>query len=50
MDFDDLNAYNGEAEHDMWIDFSYHENTDELHDLFDDEGNDDCLDNLNDWD
>lgn len=51
MDYDDLNAYNGDAEHDMWVDFSYQENTNELHDLlFDYEGNDDCLDNLNEWD
>lgn len=49
-ELEDLNAYNGDTEHDMWVDFTYHENTGELSDLFDDEALDDYIDNLNDWD
>lgn len=26
-EYDDLNVYNGEAEHDMWVDFDHYENT-----------------------
>lgn len=33
---DDLDQYNGDTEHDMWVDFTYHENTGELADEFDD--------------
>ena len=35
-ELDDLEVYNGDTEHDMWGDFTYQENTDELPDLFDD--------------
>lgn len=31
-EFDDLNEYSGNAEHDMWVDFTYQEN---IHDTFD---------------
>lgn len=34
---DDLDAYNDYSEHDMWIDFTYQENTDELPAPFDSE-------------
>lgn len=27
MDFNDLDTYNGETEHDMWVDFDSYENT-----------------------
>lgn len=42
-EYDDM--YSGDAEHDMWVDFTYHQNTDELDELFDDE--DDSFDR--DW-
>lgn len=50
MDYDDLDTYNGEADHDMWVDFTYHENTGELSEEFDDEDLDEYIDNLDDWD
>lgn len=34
--YDDLGTYNGDAEHDMWVDYDYHANTGELDDRFDD--------------
>ena len=34
---EDLETYNGDAEHDMWVDYDYHENTDELSEWFDDD-------------
>lgn len=33
----DLATYNGNQEHDMWVDFTYHEYTGELDDLFDED-------------
>lgn len=39
-EFDDLDTYNGDTEHDMWVDFTYHENTGDLAGDFDDEHND----------
>ena len=27
---EDLETYNSDAEHDMWVDYDYHENTDEF--------------------
>lgn len=33
-EFDDLDEYNGNAEHDMWADFTYQENTAELPYIF----------------
>ena len=35
-DLDDLTTYNGDTEHDMWVDFTEHEYTGELGDIFDD--------------
>ena len=35
-EYDDLDTYNGDTEHDMWVDFDYNENTGELSDLFED--------------
>ncbi len=49
-DYDDLDTYNGETEHDMWVDYTCQENTTELTDLFDDVAVDDYVNNLSDWD
>jgi hypothetical protein len=35
-DYDDLDVYNGEPEHDMWVDYDYNANTGEL-DYIDDD-------------
>lgn len=34
-DYNELTIYNGESEHDMWVDFSNNESTGELDDIFD---------------
>ena len=44
--FEDLDTYNGDTEHDMWVDFTNHEYTGELADIFDDHETDDFIDNL----
>lgn len=31
-DFDDINSYNGDLEHDMWVDYNYFLNTGEYDD------------------
>ena len=49
-EYEDLDAYNGDTEHDMWIDFDYNENTGELSGIFDDSDIDSYINNLNDWD
>lgn len=49
-EYDDLDAYNVDTEHDMWVDFDYNENTGELSDIFGDTDLDQFIDNLNDWD
>ena len=49
-EYDDLGTYNGDTEHDMWVDFDYHENTGELSELFEDSDLDQYIDNHNDWD
>ena len=49
-DYDDLDTYNGDAEHDMMVDYDYHVNTDELVEVFNDEDLDEYVNNLNDWD
>lgn len=41
-DYDDLDLYNGDVEHDMWVDYDYYQNTGEP-DLFDDD------EQLDDW-
>lgn len=48
-ELDDLSKYNGETEHDMWVDFTTHEYTGELREYFDDTDVDDFVDNLDDW-
>lgn len=35
-EFDDLESYNGNTEHDMWVDYTYYKNTGELDELFED--------------
>ena len=49
-ELDDLATYNGDTEHDMWVDFSTHEYTGELANIFDGSEVDDFIDNLDDWD
>lgn len=36
-EYEDLGYYNGNVEHDMWTDYDYHENTDELPEWFNEE-------------
>lgn len=48
--YDDLDTYNGDAEHDMMVDYDYHINTRDLTETFDDEDPDEDADNLDDWD
>lgn len=47
--YDDLDTYNGDTEHDMCVDFDNYENTG-TPDVFDDSDFDNYFDNLNDWD
>lgn len=49
-ELEDLDTYHSNTAHDMWVDFSHHENTGELPELFDDDTLDEYIDNLNDWD
>lgn len=46
---DDLDMYNGDVEHDMWVDYDHYRNTGEP-DVFDEGDIDDIIDELNDWD
>ena len=48
-DYDDLCSYNGDVEHDMWVDYDYYQNTGEP-DVFDEEDIDEIVHELNDWD
>lgn len=48
-EYEDLDAYNGDTVHDMWVDFDYYENTG-TPDVFDEDSLDEYIDNLNDWD
>ena len=45
--YEDLGTYNGDVEHDMWVDEDYHKNTDELSEWLgeDDELTSDDIDN-----
>lgn len=47
-EYDDLGTYNGDTEHDMWVDFDNYENTG-TPDVFDEDNLDDYVDNFNDW-
>lgn len=46
---DNLETYNGDTEHDMWVDFDNFENLG-APDVFDEPNIDTFIDNLNDWD
>ena len=48
-EYDDLDTYNGETVHDMWVDFDNYENTGNP-DVFDEDNLDEYINNLNDWD
>lgn len=47
--YNELGTYNGNTEHDMWVDFGNYENTGSP-DVFDGDNLDEYIDNLNDWD
>lgn len=49
-EYDDLDTYNSDTEHNMWVDFTYQENTDELSDIFDEDAVGDFINNLNEGD
>lgn len=49
-ELNELETYNGDTEHDMWVNYTYQENTDELPDLFGDTNMDDYINNLYNWD
>ena len=36
-EYDDLERYNGDQKHDMWVDFSNYENTGDLEEVFEDD-------------
>ena len=42
-EYDDLDVYNGDPVHDMYVDYDYHINAGELSDIFDEP-------NIDDWD
>lgn len=48
-ELDELDAYNGNTEHYMWVNFTYQENSTELLNIFDEDVVDDFINNLNDW-
>lgn len=48
-DYDDLDTYNLDTEHDMWVDLDNYENTGESY-VFDESNLDVFINNLNDWD
>ena len=50
MEFEDLDTYNGDTIHDMYVDSDYEINTGEIPEVFDEADLDDYIDNLNDWD
>ena len=47
--YEDLEAYNGDTEHDMWVDFDNFENTGST-DVVVESDLENFIDNLNDWD
>ena len=49
-DYDELDTYNTDTEHNMWVDFDCYENTGELSEIFNDSDLDNYIENLNDWD
>ncbi|MGM9856463.1 MAG: hypothetical protein ACI30Y_01495 [Candidatus Limisoma sp.] len=44
-DYDDFGSYNGDVEHDMWVDYDHYRNTGEP-DVFDEEDIDALADDL----
>lgn len=44
-DYDDLGSYNGDVEHDMWVDYDHYRNTGELN-MFVEENFDEILDDF----
>ena len=50
MDYEDLDTYNGDTIHDMYVDSDYEINTGELSEVFDEADLDDFIDNLDDRD
>lgn len=49
-EYDDLNTYNGDSEHDMYVDYDYHISTGELPEFFENSDINKYINNLNDWD
>ena len=47
-ELDDLSTYNGDTEHDMWVDFTNNEYTGELREFYEDTDVDKYIDNLED--
>ena len=45
-EYENLDLYNGDTVHDMWVDYDHHQNTGEP-DVFDEEDIDDIVDELN---
>lgn len=48
-DYNELDTYSGDTEHDMWVDYDNFETTGNT-DVFDETDIDNFIDNLNDWD
>ena len=48
-EYENLDLYNGDTVHDMWVDYDHYKNTGEP-DVFDEEDIDEIVDELNDWD
>ena len=46
-DYEDLGSYNGDVEHDMWVDYDHYRNTGQP-DVFDD-AIDESVDDSTDW-
>lgn len=49
-EYEDLDAYNGDTEHDMWVGCYYNENKGDLSGFFEDNDMESYINNLNDWD
>lgn len=49
-EYDDLEVYNGDIVHDMYVDYDYNINTGELPELIEDSNINEYINNLNDWD
>lgn len=49
-ELDDLSTYNGETEHDLWVDFTNYEYTGELREFFEDSDVEKYIDDLEDCD